>query len=393
MRPPVYLDYAATTPVDVRVAKCLSAYLTREGVFGNPGSEHRFGWAAAEAVEQARQQVAAVIGADAREIVWTSGATEADNLALQGAALADANRGRHLITVKTEHKAVLDVCQQLSRQGFRITYLNPQSDGLITPEQLAEAIDDDTQLVSVMHVNNELGVVQDIAALSAVARAQGVLFHVDAAQSMGRLPIDVEAWGVDLLSLCAHKAYGPKGIGALYVRRRPRVRLQALLHGGGQERGLRAGTLPTQQIVAMAETCRLAEAERVSEAARIATLRDRLLTGLRVLPAVCLHGHAEQRVPHILNLSFAGIDAEALLLGLDDIALSSGAACSSADREPSHVLKAIGLDPITLAASVRISLGRFTTVEEIDYVVTRMVAEVERLRDLSPLWTDCTADV
>ncbi len=393
MRPPVYLDYAATTPVDVRVAKCLSAYLTREGGFGNPGSEHRFGWAAADAVEQARQQVAAVIGADAREIVWTSGATEADNLALQGAALADANRGRHLITVKTEHKAVLDVCQQLGRQGFRITYLDPQSDGLITPEQLAEAIDDDTRLVSVMHVNNELGVVQDIAALSAVARAQGVLFHVDAAQSMGRLPIDVEAWGVDLLSLCAHKAYGPKGIGALYVRRRPRVRLQPLIHGGGQERGLRAGTLPTQQIVAMAETCRLAEAERVSEAARIATLRDRLLTGLRVLPEVCLHGHAEQRVPHILNVSFAGIDAEALLLGLDDIALSSGAACSSADREPSHVLKAIGLDPITLAASVRISLGRFTTVEEIDYAVTRMVAEVDRLRDLSPLWTDCTADV
>ncbi len=388
MSAPVYLDYAATTPVDTRVAECLAAYLTRDGVFGNPGSEHRFGWAAAEAVERARQQVAATIGADPREIVWTSGATEANNLALQGVALADSNRGRHIITAKTEHKAVLDVCRQLSRQGVRITYLDPQPDGLITPEQLTEALEHDTCLVSIMHVNNELGVVQDIAALSAVTRAHGVLLHVDAAQSIGRVPVDVNALGVDLLSLCAHKAYGPKGIGALYVRRRPRVRLQPLIHGGGQERGLRAGTLPTQQIVAMAETCRLAEAERLGETVRIAALRQRLLAGLAVLPEVQLHGHAEQRVPHILNVSFAGIDAEALLLGLDDIALSSGAACSSADREPSHVLKAIGVDPIQLAASVRISLGRFTTVEDIDYTVTRMVAEVERLRDLSPLWTD-----
>lgn len=384
----IYLDHAATTPVDPRVAECLGRYLTRDGVFGNPGSEHRYGRAARDAVEQAREQVARAIGADPREIVWTSGATESDNLAIKGALAADARKRRHLITCKTEHKAVLDVCHQLGRRGFRVTYLDPEPDGLIDPERLADAIDDDTALVSIMHVNNELGVVQDIAAISAITRPRGVLLHVDAAQSSGRVPVNVGTLGVDLLSLCAHKAYGPKGIGALYVRRRPRVRLDALLHGGGQERGLRAGTLPTHQIVAMGEALRLAEIERETDQARITALHRRLLSGLERLPGVHLHGHRQQRVPHILNLCFAGIDAEALLLGLDDIALSSGSACSSATREPSHVLKAIGLDPLTLAASVRISPGRFTTVDDIDYAVSRIVAEVERLRELSPLWAE-----
>lgn len=384
----IYLDHAATTPVDPRVAECLGRYLTRDGVFGNPGSEHRYGRAARDAVEQAREQVARAIGADPREIVWTSGATESDNLAIKGALAADARKRRHLITCKTEHKAVLDVCHQLGRRGFRVTYLDPEPDGLIDPERLADAIEDDTALVSIMHVNNELGVVQDIAAIGAITRPRGVLLHVDAAQSSGRVPVNVETLGVDLLSLCAHKAYGPKGIGALYVRRRPRVRLDALLHGGGQERGLRAGTLPTHQIVAMGEALRLAEIERETDQARITALHRRLLSGLERLPGVHLHGHRQQRVPHILNLCFAGIDAEALLLGLDDIALSSGSACSSATREPSHVLKAIGLDPLTLAASVRISPGRFTTVDDIDYAVSRIVAEVERLRELSPLWAE-----
>lgn len=384
----IYLDHAATTPVDPRVAECLGRYLTRDGVFGNPGSEHRYGRAARDAVEQAREQVARAIGADPREIVWTSGATESDNLAIKGALAADARKRRHLITCKTEHKAVLDVCHQLGRRGFRVTYLDPEPDGLIDPERLADAIDDDTALVSIMHVNNELGVVQDIAAIGAITRPRGVLLHVDAAQSSGRVPVNVGTLGVDLLSLCAHKAYGPKGIGALYVRRRPRVRLDALLHGGGQERGLRAGTLPTHQIVAMGEALRLAEIERETDQARITALHRRLLSGLERLPGVHLHGHRQQRVPHILNLCFAGIDAEALLLGLDDIALSSGSACSSATREPSHVLKAIGLDPLTLAASVRISPGRFTTVDDIDYAVSRIVAEVERLRELSPLWAE-----
>lgn len=388
MTPPVYLDHAATTPVDPRVAECLGRYLTRDGVFGNPGSEHGFGRAALDAVEQARARVASTIGADPREIVWTSGATESDNLAIKGAALADARKRRQIITCKTEHKAVLDVCHQLARQGFRVTYLDPQPDGLIDPERLTAAIEDDTVLVSIMHVNNELGVVQDIAAIGAVTRPRGVLLHVDAAQSIGRLPVDVETMGVDLLSLCAHKVYGPKGIGALYVRRRPRVRLEALLHGGGQERGMRAGTLPTHQIVAMGEAFRLAETERSTDNRHIAALRNRLLAGLEILPEVRLHGHPEQRVPHILNLGFAGIDAEALLLGLEDIALSSGSACSSAVQEPSHVLKAIGLDPLALAASIRISLGRFTTAEEIDYAVARIIGEVERLRELSPLWAD-----
>lgn len=384
----IYLDHAATTPVDPRVAECLGRYLTRDGVFGNPGSEHRYGRAARDAVEQAREQVARAIGADPREIVWTSGATESDNLAIKGALAADARKRRHLITCKTEHKAVLDVCHQLGRRGFRVTYLDPEPDGLIDPERLADAIEDDTALVSIMHVNNELGVVQDIAAIGAITRPRGVLLHVDAAQSSGRVPVNVGTLGVDLLSLCAHKAYGPKGIGALYVRRRPRVRLDALLHGGGQERGLRAGTLPTHQIVAMGEALRLAEIERETDQARITALHRRLLSGLERLPGVHLHGHRQQRVPHILNLCFAGIDAEALLLGLDDIALSSGSACSSATREPSHVLKAIGLDPLTLAASVRISPGRFTTVDDIDYAVSRIVAEVERLRELSPLWAE-----
>ncbi len=383
----IYLDYAATTPVDPRVAAHLSEYLTAAGVFGNPGSQHSFGVAARRAVEQARTEVAALINADPREVVWTSGATESDNLALKGAArVLVARRGRHIVTCKSEHKAVLDPCHQLEREGFRVSYLDPGPDGLISVERLAAALRDDTVLVSLMHVNNELGVVQDIAAIGALTRSRGVLLHVDAAQSPGKAPLDVEAMQIDLASLCAHKVYGPKGIGALYVRRRPRVRLEPLLHGGGQERGLRGGTLPVHQIVAMGEAFRLAAAEREADRRHCRGLRDRLMGKLAGLPLMELNGDPEQSVPQIINLSFPGLDAEALLLALDDVALAAGSACTSASQEPSHVLRAIGLDDLRAAASVRLSLGRFTTAAEIDHAARRLVAEVTRLRALSPLW-------
>lgn len=382
----IYLDYAATTPVDPRVADCLSACLTADGIFANPGSQHVFGVAAKQVVEQARAHVAALVNADPREIVWTSGATESNNLAIKGAMRSLARKGRHLITSKSEHKAVLDPCHQLEREGFRVSYLDPGPDGLIAPEQVAAAINDDTMLVSLMHVNNELGVVQDLAAIGALTRSRGVLLHVDAAQSPGKAPLDVDAMQIDLASLCAHKGYGPKGVGALFVRRRPRVRLEPMLHGGGQERGLRAGTLPVHQIVAMGEAYRLAASDFERDRRHCEQLRRRLLDRLAELPMIQLNGHPQHRVPQILNLSFPGLDAEALLLALDDIALAAGSACTSANQEPSHVLRAIGLDDLRAAASVRLSLGRFTTEDEIDTAARRLVTEVERLRALSPLW-------
>ncbi|MDS4020838.1 MAG: IscS subfamily cysteine desulfurase [Candidatus Competibacter sp.] len=388
MRLPIYLDHAATTPVDPRVANLLSRYLTRDGVFGNPSSStHAFGRTAARAVETAREQVAAPLGADPREIVWTSGATEANNLAIRGAMRAHSRKGRHLVAAKTEHKAVLDVCRQLEREGCAVTWLDPEPNGLIPPERLVEALRPDTVLVSLMHANNETGVVQDLATLGALTRERGILLHADAAQSAGKLPIDLRAWPVDLMSFSAHKLYGPKGIGALYVRQRPnRVRLEPLLYGGGQERGLRAGTLPTHQIVAMGEAFRIAGAEMAAEQVRIRELRDRLWRSLAELDDVEPNGHPERNVAGILNVSFAGITAEALLAALPEIAVSTGSACASASGEPSHVLRAMGCDDVRARGAVRFSLGRRTTTEEIDYTAERVRAAVNRLRELSPLW-------
>lgn len=385
---PIYLDYAATTPVDPRVAQLLSRHLSRDGIFGNPSSAtHPFGLAATRAIETARVQVAILLNADPREIIWTSGATEANNLALQGALRAYARQGRHLITGKTEHKAVLDVCRRLERDGCAIAYLNPDPNGLIPPERVAAALRPDTVLVSLMHVNNETGVVQDIAAIGQITRPRGILLHVDAAQSAGKLPLDLRTLPVDLLSLSAHKLYGPKGIGALYVRQRPnRVRLEPLLNGGGQERGLRAGTLPTHQIVAMGEACRIAGEEMTAEQIRIRTLRDRLWRAWSALGGVSLNGHPDGNAAGILNLSFAGIAAEALLTAIPEIAVATGSACTSADNEPSHVLRAMGCDEVRARGAVRFSLGRFTTAEEIEYAAQRVSAAVNRLRELSPLW-------
>ena len=385
---PIYLDYAATTPVDPRVVAILNQHLGRHGIFGNPSSNtHTLGATAAKAVETARAHVAALLNADPREIIWTSGATEANNLALFGVLRADARKGRHLITSQTEHKAVLDVCRRLEREGYAVTYLAPASDGLIAPEQVEAALRPDTVLASLMHVNNETGVVQDLAAISAITRSRGVLLHVDAAQGAGKLPLDLQALPVDLVSLSAHKLYGPKGVGALYVRQRPnRVRLEPLLYGGGQERGLRAGTLPTHQIAAMGEAFRLAGENMAVEQARIRDLRDRLWQGLAALGRVELNGHSEQNVAGILNVSFAGIAAEALLAAQPEIAVATGSACTSAGHEPSHVLRAMGRDEFQARGAVRFSLGRFTTVEEIDHVVVAVRAAVNRLRELSPKW-------
>ena len=385
---PIYLDYAATTPVDPRVVAILNQHLGRHGIFGNPSSNtHTLGATAAKAVETARAHVAALLNADPREIIWTSGATEANNLALFGVLRADARKGRHLVTSQTEHKAVLDVCRRLEREGCAVTYLAPASDGLIAPEQVEAALRPDTVLASLMHVNNETGVVQDLAAISAITRSRGVLLHVDAAQGAGKLPLDLQALPVDLVSLSAHKLYGPKGVGALYVRQRPnRVRLEPLLYGGGQERGLRAGTLPTHQIAAMGEAFRLAGENMAVEQARIRDLRDRLWQGLAALGRVELNGHSEQNVAGILNVSFAGIAAEALLAAQPEIAVATGSACTSAGHEPSHVLRAMGRDEFQARGAVRFSLGRFTTVEEIDHVVVAVRAAVNRLRELSPKW-------
>ena len=388
MRSPIYLDYAATTPVDPRIAALLGRHLTLAGVFGNPSSTtHAFGRQAARAVETARAQVAALINADPGDLIWTSGATEANNLALLGAMRAYSRKGRHLLTAKTEHKAVLDVCRRLERDGCMVTYLDPEPDGQIPVERVAAALRPDTVLASLMHVNNETGVIQDLAAIGALTRERGVLLHVDAAQSAGKLPIDLHTLPVDVLSLSAHKLYGPKGIGALYVRQRPvRVRLEPLLYGGGQERGLRAGTLPTHQIVAMGEAFRIAGEEMATEQTWIRELRNRLWRAFAALGQVALNGHAEQCVAGILNISFGGITAEALLADTPEIAVSIGSACTSAGNEPSHVLRAMGCDDIRARGAVRFSLGRFTTVEEIDHAAQAISTAVQRLRELSPLW-------
>lgn len=387
MRAPIYLDYSATTPVDPRVAKKMCAYLTPEGDFGNPASRsHVFGWKAEEAVEQARSEVAALIGADAKEIVWTSGATESDNLAIKGAAHFHAGRGRHIVTVKTEHKAVLDTCRQLEREGFEVTYLEPRPDGLLDLAQLEAALRPDTILVSVMHVNNEIGVVQDLAAIGKMTRARNILFHSDAAQSAGKVPIDVNAFNVDLLSLSAHKVYGPKGIGALYVRRKPRVRIEAQMHGGGHERGLRSGTLATHQIVGMGEAFRLARLEMATESERIRRLRDRMLKGFSDIEEVYVNGDLEHRVAHNLNVSFNFVEGESLIMAIKELAVSSGSACTSSSLEPSYVLRALGRNDELAHSSIRFTLGRFTTEEDVDYTVRLMHEKIGKLRELSPLW-------
>ncbi len=387
MKLPIYLDYAATTPVDPRVAEKMTACLTLDGNFGNPASRsHLFGWKAEEAVENARRQVADTLGADPREIVWTSGATESDNLAIKGVARFYGKKGKHIITSKIEHKAVLDPCRQLEREGFEVTYLEPGSDGIIAPHQVTEALRDDTILVSLMHVNNEIGTVTDIAAIGEITRAKGVLFHVDAAQSVGKLPIDLSEMKVDLMSVCAHKIYGPKGIGALYVRRKPRVRLEALIHGGGHERGMRSGTLPTHQIVGMGEAFRIATEEMAAEKVRLEALRQRLWDGFKDMEEVHINGSQEQYVSGTINISFAFVEGESLLMSIKDLAVSSGSACTSASLEPSYVLRALGLNDELAHSSIRFSLGRFTTEEEVDYAVEQVRHAVEKLRELSPLW-------
>lgn len=386
MKLPVYLDYSATTPVDPRVAAKMIPFLTED--FGNPASHsHAYGWTAEKVVEEARGHVAALIGADPREIVWTSGATEADNLAIKGAAHFYREKGKHLITVKTEHKAVLDSMRHLETEGYEVTYLDVQEDGLIDLEALRAAMRPDTILVSVMAVNNEIGVIQDLEAIGAMCRERGILFHCDATQAPGHMPLDVDAIKCDLMSLSGHKVYGPKGIGALYVRRRPRVRIECQIHGGGHERGMRSGTLATHQIVGMGEAYRLAKLELDEELPRLRRLRDRLWDGIRSnIPEIYLNGNWEHRSPHNLNVSFAFIEGESLMMALKDIACSSGSACTSASLEPSYVLRALGRDDELAHSSIRFTLGRFTTEEEIDYVVKSLVEKVAKLREMSPLW-------
>ena len=387
MKLPIYLDYSATTPVDPRVAARLTECLTSEGVFGNAASRsHTFGWQAEAVIEEARQHVADLINADPREIVWTSGATESDNLAIKGVAHFNARKGKHIITSKIEHKAVLDTCRQLEREGYEVTYLDPDADGLTSAQAVASAIRDDTTLVSIMHVNNELGVINNIAAIGEVCRERGVIYHVDAAQSAGKVPIDLSVMKVDLMSFSAHKVYGPKGIGALYVRRKPRVRLEAQIHGGGHERGMRSGTLPTHQIAGMGEAFRIAREKMKEEGERIQALRNRLWEGLKSIEAVHLNGSLAQRVSGNLNVSFAYVEGESLIMALKDLALSSGSACTSASLEPSYVLRALGLEDELAHSSLRFSIGRFTTQEDVDYTIEKVRSAVAKLRELSPLW-------
>jgi len=382
---PIYMDYGATTPVDQRVVDAMIPWLREH--FGNPASRsHAWGWEAEEAVEKAREHVAALIGADPREIIWTSGATESNNLALKGAAQFYKTRGKHLITVKTEHKAVLDTTRELERQGFDVTYLDVQEDGLLDLEKFKAAIRPDTILVSVMFVNNEIGVIQDIPAIGAICREKGIIFHVDAAQATGKVAIDLAKLPVDLMSLASHKTYGPKGIGALYVRRKPRVRIEAQMHGGGHERGMRSGTLPTHQIVGMGEAFRIAKEEMGIESERVRMLQQRLINGLKDIEQTFLNGHAEKRVPHNVNMSFNFVEGESLIMGIKGIAVSSGSACTSASLEPSYVLRALGRSDELAHSSLRMTIGRFTTEEEIDYVVTTLKDRVAKLRELSPLW-------
>ncbi len=384
---PIYMDYSATTPVDERVAEKMMAYLTRQGHFGNPASRsHEFGWKAEEAVELARQQVADLINADPREIIWTSGATESNNLAIKGVAHFYKKQGKHIITLKTEHKAVLDSCRQLEREGYEVTYLAPEPSGLLDLDKFRAALRDDTVLASVMHVNNEIGVIQDIAAIGEICRERKIVFHVDAAQSAGKIDIDMDKLKVDLMSFSAHKVYGPKGIGALYVRRKPRVRVEAQMHGGGHERGLRSGTLPTHQIVGMGEAFRIAKEEMAEEDARVRVLRDRLWAGLNGMEEVYLNGDLEQRVPGNLNVSFNYVEGESLIMALKDMAVSSGSACTSSSLEPSYVLRALGRNDELAHSSIRFTIGRFTTQEEVDYVVQLVKEKVGKLRELSPLW-------
>ena len=382
---PIYMDYSSTTPIDPRVADKMITYLREQ--FGNPASRsHMYGWTAEKAVEEAREEVARLVNADAREIVWTSGATESNNLAIKGAAQFYKTKGKHIITVKTEHKAVLDTVRELERQGFEATYLQPQDNGLITIEQLAEAIRPDTILVSVMLVNNEIGVIQPIDAIGELCRSKGIVFHCDAAQATGKIKIDLEKTKVDLMTFTAHKSYGPKGIGALYVRRKPRIRIEPQMHGGGHERGMRSGTLPTHQIVGMGEAFRIAREEMESETVRIIALRDRLAKGLSSMEEVYINGDMAHRVPHNLNVSFNYVEGESLIMAIKDIAVSSGSACTSASLEPSYVLRALGRSDELAHSSIRFTFGRFTTEEDIDFTINLIKEKVTKLRELSPLW-------
>ena len=387
VKTPIYLDYSATTPVDPRVAEKMCNYLTPQGLFGNPASRsHVFGWQADEAVEEARRNVAALVNADAREIIWTSGATESDNLAIKGAAHFYSKKGKQIVTLKTEHKAVLDSCRQLEREGYEVTYLEPEASGLLDLGKFKQALRDDTILVTVMHVNNEIGVIQDIEAIGEICRERKIIFHVDAAQSPGKVTIDLQMLKVDLMSFSAHKIYGPKGIGALYVRRKPRVRLEAQMHGGGHERGLRSGTLATHQIVGMGEAFRLAGEEMDADNARIMALRNRLLDGFRDIEEVYINGDLDHRIAGNLNISFNYVEGESLIMALKDLAVSSGSACTSASLEPSYVLRALGRNDELAHSSIRFTIGRFTTEEEIDYTIDLVKSKIGKLRDLSPLW-------
>ena len=384
---PIYLDYLSTTPVDPRVVAAMTACMSTEGVYGNAASRsHVFGWQAEEAVENARSQVAELINADPREIVWTSGATESDNLAIKGVAHFYHKKGKHIVTSKIEHKAVLDTCRQLEREGYEVTYLDPNEQGLTTPEMVQAALREDTILASVMHANNEIGVVNDIAGIGEICRAAGVLFHVDGAQGVGKIPVDMEQMKVDLLSMSAHKMYGPKGVGALYVRRKPRVRLEAQMHGGGHERGMRSGTLATHQLVGFGEAARIAHEEMATESAQLEALRERFWDAISDIPEVYINGDREQRLPGALNVSFAFVEGESLIMSLRDLAISSGSACTSASLEPSYVLRALGLNDEMAHSSLRFSFGRFTTEAEVDHAVQCVRHAVEKLRELSPLW-------
>jgi cysteine desulfurase len=387
MKLPIYFDYSATTPVDKRVAEKMMQYMTTDGHFGNPASRsHKFGWQAEEAVDIARNQIAELINADPREIVFTSGATESNNLAIKGAANFYHKKGKHIITCKTEHKAVLDTCRELERQGFEVTYLDPEDNGLIDLNKLEAAMRDDTILVSIMHVNNEIGVIQDISEIGEMCRARKIVFHVDAAQSAGKINIDMQHLKVDLLSISAHKMYGPKGIGALYVSRKPRIRLEAQTHGGGHERGMRSGTLATHQIVGMGEACKIAKEEMAQDIAHVTAMRDRLWAGLNEMEQVFVNGDFDKRYPGNLNVSFNFVEGESLIMALKDLAVSSGSACTSASLEPSYVLRALGLNDEMAHSSIRFSFGRFTTTEEIDYAIELIQKSIGHLRDMSPLW-------
>ena len=385
MKFPIYLDYSATTPVDPRVAQKMIPFLTEQ--FGNAASRsHAYGWEAEKAVEEARGHVAALLNADPKEIIWTSGATEGNNLAIKGAANFYKGKGKHIVTMKTEHKAVLDTVRELERQGFEATYLDPEQDGLLDLEKFKAALRPDTVLASVMMVNNEIGVIQPIAEIGEICRAKGIIFHCDAVQAAGKIPVDLQQLKVDLLTVTAHKVYGPKGIGALYVRRKPRVRIEPQIHGGGHERGLRSGTLPTHQIVGMGEAFRIARLEMAAESERIRALRDRLLDGFKDMEEVYVNGDMERRIPGNLNISFNFVEGESLIMGIKDVAVSSGSACTSASLEPSYVLRALGRSDELAHSSIRFTIGRFTTEEEIDYAVKLLRSKIGKLRELSPLW-------